>query len=53
MAAQGYTYEESELGKIFYPEGMLVFEEEAEVNYVEYPWITKFGVKGIKIVKKV
>ena len=52
MIAQGYTFEESELGKIYYPEGTLSFEEDAEVNYVEYPWITKFGVSGIKIVKK-
>ena len=52
MIGQGYAYEQSELGKIYYPEGTLRFEEDAEVNYVEYPWITKFGVKGIKIVKK-
>ena len=52
MLSKGYASEQSELGKIYYPEGSLAFEEDAEVNYVEYPWITKFGVKGIKIVKK-
>ena len=52
MLTKGYAYEESELGKIYYPAGALIFHEDAEVNYVDYPWITKFGVKGIKIVKK-
>ena len=33
MIAQGYTFEESELGNIYYPEGTLSFEEDAEVNY--------------------
>ena len=53
MASKGFAWKESELGHVYYPEEALLFEEDAEVNYVEYPWITRFGVKGIKIVKKV
>ena len=53
MASKGFAWEESELGHVYYPKETLIFEEDAEVNYVEYPWITRFGVKGIKIAKKV
>ena len=53
MASKGYAWEMSELGHVYYPDGKLTFEDDAKVNYEVYPWITKFDVKGIKIVKKV
>ena len=53
MISKGFAWKQSELGHVYYPEGKLIFEDEAEVNYVVYPWITKFGVRGIKVVKKV
>ncbi len=53
MASQGFAWEESELGHVYYPQEALVFEKDAQVNYTVYPWITKFDVQGIKIAKKV
>lgn len=51
MERKGYEWQLSPLGNVYYPKDALVFEENAEVMYVEYPWITKFDVKGIKIEK--
>ncbi len=53
MASKGFAWEQSELGYVYYPKGQVVFEENAEILYTVYPWITKFDVKGIKIIKKV
>jgi len=53
MASEGFEWKESELGHVYYPKEALLFEEDAQVNYTVYPWITKFEVKGIKIAKKV
>lgn len=52
MASKGYAWEKSMLGNVYYPKEIIVFEAEAEVNYVVYPWITKFETKGIRIIKK-
>ena len=52
MLEKGCACEYTELGKVYYPKGALWFEEDAEINYVEYPWITRFGVKGIRILDK-
>ena len=52
MESKGYEWKVCELGKVYYPKESLVFEDEAEVNYMVYPWITKFEVKGIKIAKR-
>ena len=52
MASKGYEWKQSEFGNVYYPKDALIFEEEAEVNYVEYPWITRFDTKGIKIAKR-
>ena len=52
MAAKGFEWEQSELGYVYYPKDRLTFEENAEVHYTLYPWITKFEVKGIKIAKR-
>ena len=51
MERKGYEWQLSPLGNVYYPKDALVFDENAEVMYVEYPWITKFDVKGIKIAK--
>ena len=53
MASKGFAWKQSELGHVYYPEDGLIFEENAEVLYTVYPWITKFHVSGIKIKKKV
>ncbi len=53
MASRGFEWKQSELGHVYYPKDGLRFEENAEVHYTVYPWITKFEVKGIKIIKKV
>lgn len=52
MEAKGYAWKECEIGKVYYPKDAICFEAEAEVNYMVYPWITKFEVKGIKIAKR-
>ena len=53
MELKGFAWKNSELGHVYYPKDRLTFEENAEVQYNVYPWITKFDVKGIKIIKKV
>lgn len=52
MESKGYEWKECELGKVYYPKDAICFEADAEVNYMVYPWITKFEVKGIKIAKR-
>lgn len=51
MREKGYDCDESELGKVYYPDHGIEFDEEVIVKYVEYPWITCFEVDGIKIKK--
>ena len=51
MLAKGYVCDESELGKVYYPDHGIVISDEVVVKYVEYPWITCFEVEGIKIEK--
>ncbi len=51
MLEQGYMFQESELGKVYYPREGIVLEEIIKVKYVEYPWITCFEVEGIEILK--
>ena len=51
MLAEGYAVEESELGKVYYPEKGLSFEEDAEIRRMEYPWLTTLEVKGAIIHK--
>ena len=52
MESKGYEWKPCEFGNVYYPKESLIFEEESEVNYMVYPWITKFEVKGIKIAKR-
>jgi hypothetical protein len=52
MERKGYECQPSPLGNVYYPKDTLVFEEKAEVMYVEYPWITCFEVEGIEILTK-
>ena len=50
MLKQGYVFQQSELGKVYYPKEGIVVGEQVEVKYVEYPWITCFEVEGIEIL---
>ena len=52
MLEQGYVFQQSELGKVYYPKEGITLEENIEVKYVEYPWITCFEIEGIKILKE-
>lgn len=51
MAETGYTCEKSDLGNVFYKADEIIISEDAIVKYVEYPWITRFEVKGMDIIK--
>ena len=51
LKEKGYICDESELGKVYYPDHGIVLAEEIIVKYVEYPWITCFEVEGIEIEK--
>lgn len=50
MLKQGYVFQQSELGKVYYPKEGIVVGEQVEVKYVEYPWITCFETEGIEIL---
>lgn len=50
MLEQGYVFQQTELGKVYYPQEGILLEETIEVKYVEYPWITCFEVEGIRIL---
>ena len=52
MAAKGYRADKSDLGYVYYPNDGVHITDEIEVNYVEYPWITRFEVCGITAEKK-
>ena len=52
MLEKGYVFQQSELGKVYYPKEGIEVAEIVSVNYVEYPWITCFEVEGIEILTK-
>ena len=52
MLAKGYQWEQSELGKVYYPSEGVVILDKICVNYMEYPWISCFEVEGVEIEKK-
>jgi len=51
MRNAGYMWQESELGKVYYPKEGIEVSERIIVKYVVYPWITCFEVEGIEICK--
>lgn len=51
MQESGYVFENSELGKVYYPKEGIKVSKVIEIKYVEYPWITCFEVDGIQIEK--
>lgn len=52
MAEKGYRVDRSTLGYVYYPKEGVCIADEIEVKYVEYPWITRFEVRGITAEKK-
>lgn len=48
MLEKGYKADVSELGKVYYPEQGVELSEQITVSYIEYPWITRFEVEGIR-----
>lgn len=46
---KGYDCDESELGKVYFPNDGIILEEQVVIKRVEYPWITCFEVEGIRI----
>ena len=52
MIKEGYNFQCSELGKVYYPKEGIIIGEYITVKYVEYPWITCFEVEGIEILNK-
>ncbi len=48
MEAKGYVAAESEVGSVYYPAEGVKTSEEIAVNYIEYPWLTRFEVEGIE-----
>lgn len=51
METAGYVWENSELGYVYYLQEEICFSDQAEIRYVEYPWITCFEVEGIELKK--
>lgn len=47
MEKKGYQAVESEMGYVYYPAEGVVASDEIAVNYIEYPWLTRFEVEGI------
>lgn len=52
MLSKGYAADVSELGNVFYPKEGIIIRDKISVNYVEYPWLTRFEVDGIEFEKK-
>ena len=52
MLEKGYLVEESELGKVYYPSRGITREETVTVKRMEYPWITRTEVEGMKVNKQ-
>ncbi|MBE5061862.1 hypothetical protein INF30_01075 [Lachnospiraceae bacterium DSM 108991] len=48
MEAKGYVAGKSEVGYVYYPAEGVKTSEEIAVNYIEYPWLTRFEVEGIE-----
>ena len=49
MAEEGYLFEKSEFGNVYYPKEGVAVQEIIIIKYVEYPWITCFEVEGVEI----
>ena len=47
LLAQGYTWEPSELGNVYYPAEGVIIDGEITVRYEEHPWLTCFEVDGL------
>lgn len=45
---QGYTWDESVLGRVYYPDKGVEIDGQIVVRYMEYPWISTFEVDGIR-----
>lgn len=48
MEEEGYVAEESEIGTVYYPGTGVEVSGKIAVNYMEYPWLTRFEVEGIR-----
>lgn len=53
MLGEGYTFEQSEFGNVYYPKEGIVVSDTVQIKYVVYPWITCFEVDGIEIIKNI
>ena len=51
MREKGYTVDQSKMGKVYYKAEGIAIHETISVNYMEYPWLSCFEVKGADIVK--
>lgn len=51
MTEAGYAIEKSDFGNVFYKVNEVRITENAIVKYAEYPWITRFEVEGIDIIR--
>ena len=51
IVEEGYLFQRSELGNVYYPKEGVAIQETIIIKYVEYPWITCFEVEGIEILK--
>jgi len=49
LLAQGYTCDDSVLGKVYYMPDKVEICGQIEVNYMEYPWISCFETEGVKV----
>lgn len=50
MLSKGYTFDESELGDVYYPAEGVEVAGKIAVNYVVYPWIERCEAEGIEII---
>lgn len=51
MSAEGYIFEKSVLGNVYYKAEGVSSDGDISINYMEYPWITCFEVEGLVISK--
>ena len=49
-AGQGYVYDESMIGRVYYPEEGVELDGQIAVRYMKYPWISTFETDGIRAV---
>lgn len=47
-AGHGYVWDDSVIGKVYYPREGVETEGQIKVRYMEYPWISTFEVDGIR-----